>query len=161
MNKYSAFFERLMHYANAQGIKNANELASRLEYRAPEKIYRLMRDNKARPGFDILLDLSNLFESLNIGWLMSGKGPMDIQLSTHTPMTDGSNSVANDPQTDYTPNATTPNVSPTAIKNVSPSVSPSGHCEQLLDEKERVIEQQKVSIEVLQEMVELLRAKPK
>lgn len=71
------FFERLMHYADLKGFKNPNELASSLGYKSAEKLYRLNRDIGAKPSFEIICDISNLFVNLNLSWLISGRGDIE------------------------------------------------------------------------------------
>lgn len=56
------------------------ELARRLKYSSAEKLYRLERDKNNNPSYQILLDLSNVFEDLDITWLVNGRGglPMPV-----------------------------------------------------------------------------------
>ncbi len=59
-------------------VKNLSisKFADRLGYENAEKIYRLFRDDKNKPSFEIIHDISNKFEELNIDWLITGKGTM-------------------------------------------------------------------------------------
>lgn len=52
------------------------EFASRLGYTSSEKINRLFRKDGAKPGFDIIADISNKFVGLNVEWLVTGRGEM-------------------------------------------------------------------------------------
>lgn len=77
---------------------NQSGFASRLGYDSPEKISRLLRKSKndkpAMPSFEIVADISNKFDWLNCGWLLTGKGEMI--LPTHNK--DG---IANEERADY------------------------------------------------------------
>ncbi|GAA4319608.1 hypothetical protein [Compostibacter hankyongensis] len=55
---------------------NPNRFSEMLGYASPEKIYRLFREENAKPGVDILIDISNIFEDLNMQWVLTGKGEM-------------------------------------------------------------------------------------
>ncbi len=59
-------------------VKNLSisKFADRLGYENAEKIYRLFRDNKNKPSFEIIHDISNKFEELNVDWLITGRGSM-------------------------------------------------------------------------------------
>lgn len=52
------------------------EFASKLGYTSSEKINRLFRKDGAKPGFDIIADISNKFVNLNVEWLVTGRGEM-------------------------------------------------------------------------------------
>src|SRR5580698_7735390 len=52
------------------------EFASRLGYASSEKINRLFRKDGAKPGFDIIADIANKFVTLNVEWLVTGRGDM-------------------------------------------------------------------------------------
>ena len=47
-------------------------------YSSPEKLYRTGRQNEKgeflKPSFDIIEDIANLFDDLNIRWLVTGIG---------------------------------------------------------------------------------------
>ena len=76
LKKISHFFERIMQIAEYYGYKNANEFAKKgLNYNSSEKINRLKSPNN-KPSIDILLDISNKFEEIDSGWLLTGKGTM-------------------------------------------------------------------------------------
>ncbi|MEQ9285396.1 MAG: hypothetical protein RIG77_00730 [Cyclobacteriaceae bacterium] len=79
MNNLMSFYDRLMFFSHYQGIKNANDLAKELNYKSPEKLYRLKRDINSKPSFGILTDIANKFEFLNLRWLLVGKGEMLIE----------------------------------------------------------------------------------
>lgn len=57
---------------------NASEFSQQLNYKSPEKISRLIRDNdkETKPSYDIIKDIANSFENINIVWLITGKGEM-------------------------------------------------------------------------------------
>ncbi|MCU0441449.1 MAG: peptidase S24 [Bacteroidia bacterium] len=76
MKQNSTFFERIMQIAEYYGYKNANEFAlNGLGYTSSQKIQRL-KDENNKPSIDILLDISNKFESISIHWLLTGNGSM-------------------------------------------------------------------------------------
>lgn len=74
LNKKTNIFERILELAEIEGIKNIPELADRLGYDSPEKLYRLKRNPNAKPSFDILEDLTNKFEHWNLRYLITGTG---------------------------------------------------------------------------------------
>lgn len=47
-----------------------------LQYKSCEKIARLFRSEKAKPGVDILVDIAFHFKELNMRWLITGQGEM-------------------------------------------------------------------------------------
>ena len=68
-----------------KGLKGITELAAKLNYASAEKMYRIGRHPNAKPSFDIIADLTNLFEDLNVRWLLTGKGtPFDDRLDEKT-----------------------------------------------------------------------------
>jgi hypothetical protein len=74
--KISIFFERILQIANYYGIKSINIFAKKyLGYDSSEKINRLKKENTS-PSFEILNDISNKFENINPGWLLTGNGEM-------------------------------------------------------------------------------------
>lgn len=72
----SNFFDRLMQFAESQGIKNPQKLSEKLKYKSAEKIYRLERDKTANPSYNMVREISNAFENLNVHWLITGTGHM-------------------------------------------------------------------------------------
>lgn len=70
--KKSTIFERMMYITSKAGYKNINELSKALNYKSPEKLYRLERNAKAKPSIDIISDFANLFANENIYWLITG-----------------------------------------------------------------------------------------
>lgn len=121
----SSFFERLLSYSQSQGIKNLSALSDALGYEKPEKLYRLKRDKTARPSFEVLADITNLFEDLDLRWLITG-----ISKGYAIPKPSEPN-VFREPQAEY--------------------MSRSTDGQQLLKEKERLIDQQKETIAALNE----------
>lgn len=71
----ASIVERLEEWMNHEKL-NPNRLSEILGYKSGEKIYRLFRDEKAKPSIDIIEDISNKFEYLDIEWLMTGRGNM-------------------------------------------------------------------------------------
>lgn len=126
MSSNSTFYSRLLSYAESQGIKNTSALAEALDYDKPERLYRLKRDENARPSFEVIEGVTNLFESLNVRWLITGKG--DAELSSGP--IEEANSVQ-EPESIY--------------------LTKSQEQKKLLKEKERVISQQQETITALNE----------
>lgn len=50
-------------------------LSKKLGYKSSEKISRLFRDGGAKPSYDIIYDISNMFD-VNVDWLITGRGSM-------------------------------------------------------------------------------------
>lgn len=79
MKNNSNFFERLDTLCQLKSIAGIPELAKKMGYSSPEKLYRLKRTKPNsselnNPSFDILVDLANMFEDLNMRWLITGRG---------------------------------------------------------------------------------------
>lgn len=78
MNKNSNIFERIEHVCEVRRIGKIPDLAKKLRYSSPEKLYRLNRLNDKgepnNPSFEMLNDLANLFVDLNLRWLITGVG---------------------------------------------------------------------------------------
>lgn len=132
MSDNTTFFERLLSYSEAQGIRNLSGLAEALGYEKPEKLYRLKRDENARPSFEVLANITKLFENLNLRWLITGNG--DSELSYPTPEPSGS---VQEPESIY--------------------LTKAQEQKKLLKEKERVISQQQETISALQEAYSQLK----
>ena len=74
--KNTTFFERILQVIEFYNIKSINSFAKDyLSYESSEKINRL-KDEKKKPSFEILDDISNKFEDVDMNWLVSGKGEM-------------------------------------------------------------------------------------
>ena len=76
------FFNRLEELAKLKGFSGIPELSKALGYHSPEKLYRLGRKKDAKPSVDILIDLSNKFDSLNLKWFLTGKGSPENDSTT-------------------------------------------------------------------------------
>jgi len=126
MSKDSTFFERLFSYAQSQGINNINALSEALGYKKPEKLYRLKRDPNTRPSFEVIAGITNLFEKLNLRWLITGMGNPELETRTHE-----STHMVQEPTSIYS--------------------AQSQSQKSLLKEKERLIKQQQETISALQE----------
>lgn len=74
MKEKSNIFERIEEIVKIKGLKGVHKLAEALNYASPEKIYRMGRDKKAKPSFEIISDLANKFEDLNVRWFITGQG---------------------------------------------------------------------------------------
>jgi phage repressor protein C with HTH and peptisase S24 domain len=76
MEKKSNFFERILQIIEFHNIKSVNSFAKDyLKYDSSEKINRLRKEN-TNPSYDIIHDISNIFEDISVEWLVTGKGPM-------------------------------------------------------------------------------------
>lgn len=126
MSNTSTFFERLLSYSESQGIRNLSGLAEALGYDKPEKLYRLKRDENARPSFEVIANITKLFEKLNLRWLITGIG--ERELSYPIPEASG---IVQEPESIY--------------------LTKAQEQKKLLKEKERVIIQQQETISALQE----------
>jgi hypothetical protein len=74
--KNTIFFKRILPIIEFHNIKSVNSFAKDyLNYESSEKINRLKDENK-KPSFEILDDISNKFESIDMNWLITGKGEM-------------------------------------------------------------------------------------
>lgn len=69
------FTARLEQLIEAEKL-NRRRFAQALGYESPEKIYRLWREDNARPGFDIVEDIARIFDKYSVEWLLTGKGEM-------------------------------------------------------------------------------------
>lgn len=150
MEKNSNFFDRLMYLANCQGYKNASELATALHYTSPEKLYRLQRDEKATPSFQILLDIANLFEKADLRWLVTGKRD-----NTPYPIPESRLDIVND--IERTPMAKSGFVPSSRGDFVPPAVPPTDKNCLLCDEKERLIASMLGTIEAQRDSIQALK----
>ena len=127
MSINSNFYNRMLTYAQIQGIKNTKALSDALGFEKPERLYRLKRDANARPSFETIEGLTNLFENLNLRWLITGKGPQELPSFTGV----------EEPPTVY--------------------MTRAEEREKLLLEKERVIDQQQETISALNKAYDQLK----
>lgn len=67
--------QRLKEFMTYKGI-NASQLAACLGYRSSEKLHRLFREEGAKPGPDVIMDIANQYPDLNKEWWLTGKGEM-------------------------------------------------------------------------------------
>jgi transcriptional regulator with XRE-family HTH domain len=67
--------QRLKEFMTYKGI-NASQLAARLGYKSSEKLHRLFREEGAKPGPDVIMDIANHYPDLNKEWWLTGKGNM-------------------------------------------------------------------------------------
>lgn len=118
MGNNSNFFERLQQFIVNEGFKNTNEFAKHLGWKSPEKLYRLERKQNAKPSFDIINDISNKFENIDLRWLITGKSEV-------TPIGKPENKL-HEPSHKYdTPSSKSEKLSPTLVKKLSPTLSPT------------------------------------
>lgn len=76
------FFERIQKIIDYYGIKSVNSFAKDyLKYKSSEKINRLKGENTL-PSFEILRDISIMFEEISPDWLLTGRGEMLRNLSS-------------------------------------------------------------------------------
>ncbi len=80
----SVFYERVSQFSNYKGYNSINDFAKNgLGYNASEKLNRL-KDEKNKPSFDIIADISNKFEDIDLNWLVTGRGEMLKQAAVNT-----------------------------------------------------------------------------
>jgi hypothetical protein len=63
----------MMSEAGKNGYSSVSELTRALKYKSTEKLYRLKRSNDNKPSFTIIEDLTNLFDSIDLEYLVTGK----------------------------------------------------------------------------------------
>jgi phage repressor protein C with HTH and peptisase S24 domain len=79
------FSTRLNELIKVLGFSSANDFAVRgLGYPNSEKIQRLLRpaadaDKDPKPSFEILNDIANKFVNVNIKWLITGLGELEVR----------------------------------------------------------------------------------
>jgi hypothetical protein len=67
--------QRLKAFMTHKAI-NASQLAACLGYKSSEKLHRLFREEGAKPGPDVIMDIANQYPELNKEWWLTGKGEM-------------------------------------------------------------------------------------
>lgn len=73
------YYVRISRIADLMGFKSVNAFAIEgLKYKSSEKLNRLKKDG-TKPSADIIEDITNLFERINVRWLLTGKGGELIQ----------------------------------------------------------------------------------
>lgn len=74
MKNNSNIFERILQISNEKGFKSVNDFAvNGLKYASSEKLNRLKKEG-AKPSFDIIEDITIMFEDIDANWLITGKG---------------------------------------------------------------------------------------
>ena len=76
LDKIYRFSKRMYEFMKVSGFRNSNELSTHLGYKHSEKISRLFRGSKYKPSYRTLLDIAEKFPTLNLNWLITGKGEM-------------------------------------------------------------------------------------
>ena len=66
---------RLWEYLQIKSFSVYN-VAEKLGYDSPEKIYRIFRKQGAKPSAEVIIDVANKFDDFNIDWWFTGKGTM-------------------------------------------------------------------------------------
>jgi len=62
-----------MSEANKNGYSSVSDLSEALGYKSAEKLYRLKRNPDSRPSFEILRDITNLFENVDLHYLITNE----------------------------------------------------------------------------------------
>jgi|SRR5690606_3450390 len=76
LKEKGGFFQRIMQIIEYKGIASVNKFATEyLGYNSPEKINRLKKEGTS-PSYEIILDISNMFEEIDVEWLVTGRGKM-------------------------------------------------------------------------------------
>lgn len=65
---------RIKEFMDCKSL-NSLSLSRILGYKSSEKISRLFRDGNAKPSYEIIYDISIMFE-INVDWLITGRGSM-------------------------------------------------------------------------------------
>ena len=63
----------MMNEARRNGYNSVTELTRALKYNSTEKLYRLKRSSDNKPSFTIIKDLTNLFEFIDLKYLITGE----------------------------------------------------------------------------------------
>ena len=106
LQKNSKFSKRLYEFIRESGFRNSHEFSHYMGYKHSEKINRLFRKVESRPSYDILYDIALKFPTLNIDWLITGRGNMLQKLPKNTPISTSSlasSLTANESNKDYIP----------------------------------------------------------
>lgn len=151
-----SFFDRLMKFAKSQGYDTPTALAKELGYSSGEKLLRLGRNKNAHPSYDILKDIADKFANAPLRWLITGQFDEKID---NTPALPPAILHASDDAETYTPTPNRGVASPKQGQNASPAASPNEFYPLLLEEKERVIQQQRDTIAAKQEAYDQLQAR--
>jgi hypothetical protein len=81
--KMNTFFKRLIQVTEKEGFKNLNDFAlNGLKYDSSSKLNRLKDENK-KPSVEILEDIANKFQNINLHWLVTGKGEIEINSKSY------------------------------------------------------------------------------
>lgn len=85
----------MMHEAKRNGYKTVPQLTDALGYKSTEKLYRLGRNPDNKPSFQIIEDLTNLFDNVDLRYLITGE--KSVYEHKETPKTE----VVNEPNETY------------------------------------------------------------
>ena len=156
MDQDSNFFERLIKFAQSEGIMNANQLSKHLGYGSSEKISRLGRGKNTKPGFDLLFDLANMFENVPLYWLITGKAESSRLYEDHI---DSESLQVNDASGAYRklPPKFSQSAEASNMGQTDHNLNPL--FQELLDEKDEVIASLKEVIEAQKDTISLLKQK--
>jgi len=83
-----------------------------------------IRKGRSNAGLNVIQGTVSKFTNINPVWLLTGKGKMYVNYVS-TPDVNKGEYDLNEPHSEYSPNATSQNVSPKHPKSVSPTVSPT------------------------------------
>ena len=135
---------------------NANQLAKHLGYGSSEKISRLGRGNNTKPGFDLLLDLANMFENVPLFWLITGRTESQL---THATPSKSDSLEANEPLGSYSKLPSKYPGNTEASNEDLSNLDMNPLFQDLLDEKDEVIASLKEVIEAQKDTISLLKQK--
>lgn len=155
-------FNKIIDYLKITSYRMAKDLDT-----SDTVIYNFK--NGRKPSFDLLAKISNKYPIINERWLLTGRGEM-LNKIDNTQGASNEFDVLMEPEEAYGRGARSENVSPTSPKSVSPTVSPTGkneqntqaierHYQAICTEKERIIEQQRETIQALQGSLVIMRAR--
>lgn len=120
---------------------NSLTLSNKLGYKSSEKLSRLFRGGNAKPSYEIIYDISNMFE-INVDWLITGRGSMLLS--------DGVPTVSANPST------AAPEQSDTVILRFMDKLDEKDN---LLKEKEAKIDQLQSELRIKSEELAVFKAK--
>lgn len=87
----------MMDEARKNGYNTVSELSRALNYKSSEKLYRLKRSDDNKPSFSVIEDLANLFDNIDLEYLITGIRS-DSNREEQTEVTE-------DPRSDYSTKA--------------------------------------------------------
>ncbi|WP_143960265.1 helix-turn-helix domain-containing protein [Litoribacter populi] len=155
MEDFSSRLEKVLEHLQITPYKMAKDIGT------SEAVISNAKNGKNKPSYDFLSKILNFYKVLNAEWLITGQGEMlksGIK-NEYTPRPSGGYEIVADTETAYTPKPPKEKLHPKQAEKLHPTLHPTPEKCALCHEKERVIEQQKETIDTLKEVNSLLRSK--